>query len=108
MEKRGGMVMNINRATHIARHNLCVEAGISRAVPNRKTHKWLEFWKIIVEALEKQKPKKPQRWGDGYADGHLVYDMWECPGCAKDYELEYEEYDHCPNCGQKLDWEVEV
>lgn len=105
MEKRGGMVMNINRATHIARHNLCVEAGISRAVPSRKTHKWLEFWKIIVEALEKQKPKKPQRWGDGYADGHLVYDMWNCPTCNKTYELDYDKYDYCPHCGQHINWE---
>lgn len=97
--------MNIKRAIHIAKHNLCVEVGISKAVPNRPTHKWLEFWKIIVVALEKQKAKKPNLWGDGYADGVLVLDMWECPGCGRDYEIYYDEYDYCPNCGQKIEWE---
>lgn len=98
--------MNIKRATHIARHNLCIEVGLAKAVP-KATHKWLDFWKIIVKALEKQKAKKPNIWGDGYADGHLVYDMWECPGCGKNYELEYDEHDYCPNCGQKIDWKRE-
>ena len=60
--------------------------------------------RMAAEALEKQIPKKPNLWGDGYADGVLVYDMYECPNCGKNYEVDYEKYDHCPNCGQKLDW----
>lgn len=55
-------------------------------------------------ALEKQKAKKPDFEGDGYADGHLVYDTWICPCCGKHYEVDYDDYDFCPNCGQKLDW----
>lgn len=56
-------------------------------------------------ATEKQKAKKPDFEGDGYADGHLVYDTWICPYCGKHYEVDYDDYDFCPNCGQKLDWE---
>ena len=40
--------------------------------------------------------------GDGYADGHLVYDTYDCPCCGATYELEYEEYECCPKCGQKM------
>lgn len=56
------------------------------------------------EAVEKQKAKKPDFEGDGYADGHLVYDTWICPCCGKHYEVDYDDYDFCPNCGQKIDW----
>ena len=58
-------------------------------------------------AVEKQTPKKPDLEGDGYADGHLVYDTWICPCCGKRYEIDYEEYDYCPNCGQHIDWSNE-
>ena len=55
-------------------------------------------------AVEKQKAKKPDFEGDGYADWNLVYDTWICPCCGKHYEVDYDDYDFCPNCGQKLDW----
>lgn len=59
---------------------------------------------MAIQALEKQISKKPKYEGDGYADGHLVYDTWICPCCEKSYEVDYDNYDYCPNCGQKLDW----
>lgn len=67
----------------------------------------IESTKIAILALEKQIPKKPTYEGDGYADGHLVYDTWICPCCENRYEVDYDNYDHCPNCGQKLDWSDE-
>ena len=60
-----------------------------------------------VKALEKQIPKKPVYEGDGYSDGHLVYDTWICPLCEKRYEADYDDYDYCPDCGQKIDWSDE-
>ena len=60
-----------------------------------------------VKALEKQIPKKPIYEGDGYSDGHLVYDTWICPLCEKRYEVDYDDYDYCQNCGQKIDWSDE-
>lgn len=56
-------------------------------------------------AVEKQIPKEPNYDGDGYApDGTFVWDEWLCPRCGSRYEVEYDDYDYCPNCGQKLDW----
>ena len=60
------------------------------------------------EAVEKQKPKKPDYEGDGYDDkGELVYDTWICPNCDKKYEVDYDDYKHCPNCGQSIDENLE-
>ena len=59
----------------------------------------------VIAALEKQMPKKPDYEGDGYADGELVYDTWICPCCGKHYEIDYDDYDYCPNCGQHILWE---
>lgn len=56
------------------------------------------------EAAEKQNPKEPDYEGDGYWDGQLVYDTWICPCCGHHYEVDYDDYTYCPNCGQKIDW----
>jgi hypothetical protein len=65
-------------------------------------------FKSVIEAREKQIAKKPTYEGDGYApDGTLIYDTWICPCCDKRYEVDYDDYDYCPNCGQKLDWSDE-
>lgn len=58
-------------------------------------------------ALEKQKAKIADLFGDGYADGHLVYDTYECPNCGAHYELDYNRYEYCPNCGQHMKIEYE-
>lgn len=61
-------------------------------------------FKSVIEAREKQIAKKPTYEGDGYdPDGTLIYDTWICPCCDKRYEVDYDDYDYCPNCGQKLD-----
>lgn len=50
---------------------------------------------------------EPDYEGDGYSDGHLVYDTWICPCCGKHYEVDYDDYDFCPTCGQCIDWSDE-
>jgi hypothetical protein len=65
----------------------------------------LQAMKQCKEALEKQTPKKPDFEGDAYDEnGYLIYDTWICPCCEVRYEIYYEEYEHCPNCGQAIDW----
>ena len=68
---------------------------------------FLEYLKRCALAIDKVTPKKPDYEGDGYADGYMVYDTWFCPCCGKHYEVDYDDYDYCPNCGQAIDWEVE-
>lgn len=61
-----------------------------------------------IDALEKQTAKKPSFEGDGYDDeGNLVYDTWSCLNCDTSYEIDYDIYDFCPHCGQKIDWNKE-
>lgn len=59
------------------------------------------------EAVEKQNSKNPDYEGDGYSNGQLVYDTWICPCCGHHYEVDYDDYDYCPKCGQKIDWSDE-
>lgn len=55
------------------------------------------------EAVEKQTPKAPAYEGDGYDEkGNIVYDTWICPSCGEKYEVDYDDYDHCPKCGQAI------
>lgn len=60
------------------------------------------------ETYRKEKAERPDIYGDGYdPDGNLIYDTWDCPRCGVSYELDYDHYDYCPNCGQKIDWSDE-
>lgn len=54
-------------------------------------------------AMDKQIEQKVNIWGDGYNnEGEIIYDMYSCPNCGKSYEIDYEEYTYCPNCGQRI------
>lgn len=69
-----------------------------------KTDEQIEERQTIIEALEKQLPKKPDFEGDGCdQEGNLIYDTWICPNCEEYYEVDYDDYDYCPNCGQRID-----
>lgn len=57
------------------------------------------------EAREKQKQKTPVYEGDGFADGHMVYDIWICPNCGAKYEVDYDDFSYCPKCGQAINRE---
>lgn len=56
------------------------------------------------EAMEKQTPKTPNTYGDGYDnEGNMIYDVYECPCCGEKYEIDYDYYKYCPKCGQAID-----
>ena len=85
---------------------LCDNCNLCYAQGNVGEH--IKSIEIAIQALEKRIPKKPTYEGDGYApDGTFVWDEWLCPCCGKRYEVDYDDYDYCPNCGQKIDWSDE-
>lgn len=58
----------------------------------------MEFWKVVVEALEKQVPKKPKKY--------IAFDGIErngCPSC-KHNEILYTGQRYCSVCGQAIEW----
>lgn len=56
-----------------------------------ETQDKIDTYKAIIEALEKQIPKKPKD------DGWLY-----CPVCGKDILSDH--FVYCPDCGQRIDW----
>ena len=56
----------------------------------------------ITELKERDTAKPPMYEGDGYSDEEMVYDTWVCPNCGTKYEVDYDDYDFCPDCGQGL------
>lgn len=56
----------------------------------------------IMELKERNTPKEAIYEGDGYSEGEMVYDVWICPNCGVKYEVNYEDYDFCPDCGQMI------
>lgn len=55
-------------------------------------------------AVEKQKAQAPHIWGDGTdSQGQIIYDMYDCPNCGQSYEIDYDDYNYCPECGQRIE-----
>lgn len=82
---------------------LCLNCDLCYAQGTVKEH--IKTIEIAIQALAKQIPKKPTYEGDGYAPGgSFVWDVWICPCCEARYEVDYDDYDYCPQCGQKIDW----
>lgn len=51
---------------------------------------------------------KPEYWSDSVEeDGQIIFDHWNCPNCHHEFELDYEQHDFCPYCGQAIDWDNE-
>lgn len=60
----------------------------------------------ITELKERDTAKEPDYEGDGCdKNGNIIYDTWICPNCGTKYEVDYDEYEHCPKCGQAIRWE---
>ena len=60
---------------------------------------------LIESIVKKEIPQKPDFVSDGYAYGFPVYDTWICPSCGTIYDIYSSDYDYCPNCGQRIEWD---
>ena len=80
------------------------KARLTITKTNFQKIKDMEIEEMAIQALEKQMPKIPNVWGDGYDDkGNMIYDMYSCPNCGKNYEIDYDHYEYCPKCVQHMD-----
>ena len=72
--------------------------GIERDVEQERYIKLNKLERLMT-------PQKPEYEADGYDDkGRLCYDTAYCPNCQQEYEVDYDNPEHCKNCGQALDW----
>lgn len=76
---------------------------ISKLFEELKAYRAIGTIEEFKALKEKSIAKKPDYEGDGCWDGHVVIDTWICPNCEKHYEVDYDDYDYCPDCGQRID-----
>ena len=94
-----------------------IEGGVRRAVIDTREAKknaMTIYWALkkyedtgltpekIRELKERNTPKEAIYEGDGCSDEEMVYDTWICPNCGAKYEVDYDDYDFCPDCGQRI------
>lgn len=95
--------MNINYAIGIAVMAVNMNKLLSRTEKQEVVEKLAEIEQLAING-EKQTAKKPDFEGDGYGDNSEInLDTWICPSCEERYKVDYDEYDYCPNCGQRID-----
>ena len=63
---------------------------------------------LIEEIVKKEIPRSPIRFGYWYdPDRSNVHVGLKCSNCGTKYMGYYTDYDYCPHCGQKIDWDTE-
>lgn len=61
---------------------------------------------LIKAIVKKEIPRSPIRCGYWYdPDRSRVHVGWKCSNCGAKYRVYYADYDYCPHCGQRIDWE---
>lgn len=78
------------------------EFGLHHAIEDLPySHYTVQAFKMAIEALEKQIPKKPKM-------PHKYIREWECQRCKSYFAQLNDRPRYCCECGQRIDWsEVE-
>lgn len=106
LQEIGAMKTKMNKKEKIVKTPEEAIETIKSNMPTSGYQMLRESLIMAIGALEKQIPKAPDYEGDGYGNkGELIYDTWICPNCGEHYEVEYDAYDYCPICGQRIKWE---
>ena len=93
-------------------HHLRMAIMEQPAVDAEEVFKSLPYVKEVLEMVKQTvAPVRHGRWegtADGYWNGELVYDIWNCSECGFDADGADEKPDwkYCPNCGAKMDGET--
>ena len=104
-ENEAKLILNvrISRFDHAEDVNMALEIA-KTALEEIRQYRAIGTAEECRKAVEKQKAKAPDIYGDGYDnEGNMVYDMYDCPNCGKSYETDYDDYKYCPECGQRFD-----
>lgn len=88
------------------RTSVTMSHDASELITKRAIKEYVAKWKDRLG----QNPRKLRYEGDGYSDGELTVDYAYCPNCDHETEVDSENWGspYCPECGQRLDWEMEV
>lgn len=58
---------------------------------------------VCENAVQRCTPIEADYEGDSIdEDGNYIYDTWICPTCRTRYEIDVDDYDYCPTCGQRV------
>lgn len=89
--------MTIKQALEYAKHELKHYKQVERDGIRMVDH--IEFYEIVVDALEKQEPKKARKEQrtNGFSNLQFYY---VCPVCG--VALNDSPYTYCEKCGQKI------
>lgn len=87
--------------------DLCGDLYLDDFCPEKNDSGKCGWRKYLEEDAADVAPVVHGRWqgtADGYADGELVYDMWECSVCGFDADGADEKpcWKYCPNCGARM------
>lgn len=87
------------------RTSITMSFDVSERITKRAIKECVPKWKDRLG----QNPRKVIYEGDGYSDGEWTVDYAYCPNCDHETEVDSENWgcSYCPECGQRLDWEVE-
>ena len=64
----------------------------------------------MIRELERVEEKhKHDKVFTGQLDvAKMAHDTWICPNCGEHYEVDYDDYDFCPKCGQRIKKHMDV
>lgn len=71
----------------------------------------IKVLEINGHKFKKETALKPTYEGDGYDEnGEIIYDTAYCLNCNHVFKYEINDWgcDYCSDCGQKLDWSIEI
>ena len=106
LQEIGAMKTKMNKKEKIVKTPEEAIETIKSNMPTSGYQMLRESLIMAIGSLEKQIPKAPDYEGDGCdKDGNIIYDTWICPNCGEIYEVDYDDYEHCPKCGQAIQWE---
>lgn len=95
MEKELSELALIAMCEKCVNHEICKGTGCS----DKKTLQKLVSKDVPAKVIFERKV--------GYISGHII-DLPICPSCGIIFskEVEQNQFEYCPKCGQKLDWSV--